>query len=252
MKVLSLGAGRLGQSEQYIQYLGCREDFRRWYRKLNPSLNRIARSGRSFAAGGTSTRDRMTGALYPEGIWGIIRFAHTIDFVLLVLGELPAFQIQRIMQVRIIRSDGTVLEIVVTDVADHTMLQDTLSPEAPLTVTFRLGPPFKETPGFIWMIHGEKGDIRHIAPGPALHTNDEGTDSTPHSFDEELELIDPDRLFKGLPPPSSNVAAMYEAFASREDKIRILATQCAHTGTLKRHTKVLRTFEGALIHYEPC
>ena len=149
-----------------------------------------------------------------------IRFAHMIDLVLLVLGELSAFRTQRTVQVPIISSDGTVLEIVVTDVADHLMLQDTLSLGAPLSITFRPGPPFKDTPGFIWMIHGEKGDIRIIAPGPALQANDEGTDSTFHTFDEELELIGWVRLFKSLPLPTPNVAAMYEAHANanREDK----------------------------------
>ena len=57
-----------------------------------------------------------------------------IDFVMLVLGELSDFRsplnIQH-PQVPIVGSDGTVLETVATDVADHIMLQGILGSGAP-------------------------------------------------------------------------------------------------------------------------
>ena len=191
--------------------------------------NKIGKVFSSFiiAAGGTRTRDRMTEGLkyFTRKVVGgnivTIGFGHMIDFVLLVLGELSDFRsqlnIQR-PQIPIIGSDGSLLEIVTTDVADHIMLQGTLiSSGAPLSVTFRRGPPFVGTPGFIWSIHGEKGEIRITAAGPALQADDEETNITVHSFDqEEVEVIEWDRRFKDLPRPARNVAAMYEAFASLE------------------------------------
>lgn len=73
------------------------------------------------------------------------------------------------------------------------------------------------TPGFIWSIHGGKGEIRITAPGPQLQANDEETNITIHSFDQKkVEVIEWDRRFKDLPPPAQNVAALYEAFASLE------------------------------------
>ena len=134
-----------------------------------------------------------------------------IDFVMLVLGELSHFQSQlstQRPQVPIIGSDGTVLETVVTDVADHIMLQGSLSSGTPLSVIFRRGPPFKGTPGFIWAIHGEKGEISITAAGPALQANDDDTKITVHDFDrEELKVIEWDRPFRDLPRPARNVAA---------------------------------------------
>lgn len=179
-----------------------------------------------IAAGGTRMRDSMIEGLkyFTRKIVGgnmvTIGFGHMIDFVVLVLGELSFFRsqlsIQR-SQVPIIDSNGAVLETVTTDVADHIMLQGILTSSAPLSVTFRRGPPFKGTPGFIWSIHGEKGEIRISAPGPALQASDDEADVTVHNFDqEELEVIEWDQHFKDLPRSARNVAAMYEAFANEE------------------------------------
>lgn len=100
-----------------------------------------------IAAGGTRTRDRMTEGLKyftQKAVGGnivTIGFGHMIDFVMLVLGELSDFRsqlnIQR-PQIPIVDSDGSLLEIVATDVADHIMLQGTLIKSgAPLSITFR-------------------------------------------------------------------------------------------------------------------
>ena len=181
------------------------------------------------AAGGTRTRDKMIEGLKyftQKQIGGnivTIGFSHMMDFVMLVLGELSCFRshlsIQR-PEVPIVDSFGTVLEIVATDVADHIMLQGVLSSGAPLSVIFRRGPPFKGTPGFVWSIYGEKGEIRITAAGPALQANDDETKVTVHIFDqEEVEVVEWDWPFKDLPPPARNVAAVYEAFAAdTEDK----------------------------------
>lgn len=179
------------------------------------------------ASGGTRARDSMVEGLKyftQKSVGGnmiSIGFGHMIDFVMLVLGELSSFESQLSIQrplVPIIR-DGTVLETVATDVADHIMLQGILSSGAPISVTFRRGPPFKGTPGFIWSIHGEKGEIRITAAGPALQASDDETIIAVHTFEqEEIEVIEWDGCFKHLPPPARNVAAMYEAFAFQETK----------------------------------
>ncbi len=198
-------------------------------KSLIEQQNKIGKvlSSSVIAAGGTRTRDRMVEGLKyftRKDVGGnivTIGFGHMIDFVMVVLGELSSFRshlsIQR-PQVPIVGSDGTVIETVATDVADHIMVQGILlSSGAPLSVTFRRGPPFKNTPGFIWSIHGEEGEIRITAAGPALQANDDQTSITIHTFDqEELEVIEWDRRFKDLPGPARNVAAMYEAFANGE------------------------------------
>ncbi|KAF6228331.1 hypothetical protein HO133_008061 [Letharia lupina] len=203
-----------------------------------------------IAAGGTRTRDSIVEGLryFTRRIVGgniiTIGLRHMIDFVMLVLGELSAFRsplnIQR-PQVPIMGSDGTVIESVATDVADHIMLLGLLSSGAPLSVTFRRGPPFKGTPGFIWSIHGEKGEIRITATGPALQANDVETKLTLHTFDqEEVEVIEWDRHFKDPPRPARNVAAMYEAFANRETE---KYPDCTHA--VLRHRQIEEVFKSA-------
>ena len=179
-----------------------------------------------IAAGGTRMRDKMIEGLKyftQKNVGGnivTIGFGHMIDSVLLVLGELSNFQSQLSIQrpqVPIINSDGSVLETVVTDVADHIMLQGTLDSGAPLSVIFRRGPPFKGAPGFVWSIYGERGEISITAAGPALQADDNDASITVHTFDqEELEIIEWDRRFTDLPRPAQNVAAMYEAFFNQQ------------------------------------
>ena len=193
--------------------------------------NKIGRvlSSSIIAAGGTRTRDSMIEGLkyFTRRVVGgnmvTIGFGHMIDFVMLVLGELSVFQSQLNIlrpEVPIMASDGTILETVATDVADHIMLQGILrSSGAPLSVTFRRGPPFKGTPGFIWSIYGEKGEIRITAAGPALQANDDETTIAVHTFDQEdVEVIACDRCVKDLPKSARNVAAMYEALATKETR----------------------------------
>ena len=196
-------------------------------RSLIEQDNKIGKilSSSVVAAGGTRMRDGMLEGLkyFTRKVVGgnivTIGFGHMIDFVMLVLGELSVFRSQLSIlrpQVPIIGSDGTVLETVATDVADHIMLQGILSSGAPLSVTFRRGGPFKGTPGFSWSIYGEKGEISITAAGPALQANDDETSIAVHEFDKEgFELVEWDRSFKDLPRPARNVAAMYEAFADR-------------------------------------
>ena len=199
-------------------------------RSLIEQDNKIGKilSSSVAAAGGTRMRDGMLEGLkyFTRKVVGgnvvTIGFGHMIDFIMLVLGELSDFRSQlniRRPQVPIIGSDGTVIETVTTDVADHIMLQGILSSGAPLSVTFRRGDPFKGTPGFSWSIYGEKGEISITAAGPALQANDDETEIAVYEFDKEgFELVEWDRSFKDLPRPARNVAAMYEAFADPDTR----------------------------------
>lgn len=64
------------------------------------------------------------------------------DFIELVLGELSSFRSQLSIQhplVPLTGSNGQVVETVDTNVADHVMLQGTLTSGAPLSLVFRRG-----------------------------------------------------------------------------------------------------------------
>ena len=78
-------------------------------------------------------------------------------------------------------------------------------------------PPFKGTPGFTWIIHGEKGEIKVTVASAALQASDDERSIAVHNFaTDEVEVIEWERHFTDLPPPARNVAAMYEAFADGE------------------------------------
>ena len=140
-----------------------------------------------------------------------------LDWVELVLGELSSFtsklSIQR-PKIDLLNPNGSIVETVTSDVADHVMIQGTLPSGAPLSFVFRRGPPFKGTPGFLWLIHGEKGEIKLTAASAALQAADDGKSIQIHNFEtDEVETVEWETRFLELPPPARGVAAMYEAFA---------------------------------------
>ena len=97
------------------------------------------------------------------------------------------------------------------------ILQGILTSGASLSVTFRRGPPFKDNLGFMWLIHGEKAEIRLTAKGPSLQMYDDTINITVHNFDTDtVETLHWDRQFQNLPGFARNVAIMYEAFANGE------------------------------------
>lgn len=182
-----------------------------------------------IASGGTRTRDTLSEGLKyftQKNVGGnmvTIGLGHMIDFVELVLGGLSSFNSQLSIQrpqVPIVGSNGEVIDTVTTNVADHIMLQGTLDSGAPISVVFRRGPPFKDTPGFIWSICGEKGEIRMTAAGPALQASDNEGEIMVHNFEtDEVEVVRWESQFGNLPAPARNVAAIYEAFANGETGI---------------------------------
>ena len=134
-----------------------------------------------------------------------------------VLGELTTFtsklSIQR-PKIDLLGSNGSVVEKVTSEVADHVMIQGNFPSGAPLSFVFRRGPPFKGTSGFQWLIHGDKGEIKLLAADAALQASDGERSIEIHDFaTDKVTTVDWERSFLDLSPTARNVAAMYEAFA---------------------------------------
>ncbi|KAJ8130646.1 hypothetical protein O1611_g2980 [Lasiodiplodia mahajangana] len=93
-----------------------------------------------------------------------------------------------------------------------------IADNATLSFTFRSGQQFKGTPGFIWSINGEKGEIMVTANGAYLHS-DSYKDPIEiklhdHATDEVVDIEwDWQDWQKELPYRSRIVAELYERFA---------------------------------------
>ncbi|KAI0531986.1 oxidoreductase family protein [Xylaria digitata] len=158
-----------------------------------------------------------------------IAYAHTIDYVHDVLGEFDGFQsrmqIQRpVLKIRDQNGVTTDREIH-SDVPDLVTVHGKLAKgkadvaeNATLSFTFRSGQQFKGTPGFIWTINGEKGEIMVTANGAYIHS-DSYKDPIDiklhdHATDEVVPIEwDWQEWQKELPRRSRVVAELYERFA---------------------------------------
>lgn len=122
-------------------------------------------------------------------------------------------------EVGIVGSDGKVVETVTSDVPDHVLLQGKLlaHSDAPLSIAFRRGQPFKNSPGLAWSIYGEQGEIRLTSTAGSIQANDADAQIDLHDFGKDtVETVQVERRYVDLPIPARNVAAMYEAFANKE------------------------------------
>ncbi|KAF2629124.1 oxidoreductase family protein [Macroventuria anomochaeta] len=130
--------------------------------------------------------DRKVGG-HPINIY----YGHLIDFVHEVLGDWQDFhalgQIQR-PSLKVVGANGQDAGSVKSDVPDFLSVHGTLqnnkgvvAPGATLLATFRLGPQFKDEPGLVWTINGEKGELRLAAPGPYLQSG--------YSFDGPITIV---------------------------------------------------------------
>ncbi|KAI2465250.1 NAD(P)-binding protein [Annulohypoxylon bovei var. microspora] len=157
-----------------------------------------------------------------------IAYGHTIDYVHEVLGEFSSFQSRMQIQqpvVRITRKDGSKIEERLTDVPDLLVIfgklvkgKADIADDATLSFTYRSGKPFKGTPGFVWTITGELGEIMVTASGAYVHSD---------SYKDPIEIKIHDRTTdevvdvnwdwedwqKELPYRSRIVAELYERFA---------------------------------------
>lgn len=120
-------------------------------------------------------------------------------------------------KVDVLSSSGQVTETILSDVPDHIIYSGKLSnsDSAPISIFLRRGAPFKDTPGFVWSILGETGEIRVVSNSPALQAFETSTQILVQSFEsgdvQEVDLEDGQSPFK---LPAKNIASLYEAFAS--------------------------------------
>ncbi|KAI0097326.1 NAD(P)-binding protein [Nemania sp. FL0031] len=158
-----------------------------------------------------------------------IAYAHTIDYVHYVLGDFNGFQSRMQLQRPVLKlrdQNGVTTDREVrSDVPDLLVVHGKLAKgkaeiadNATLSFTFRSGQQFKGTPGFIWTINGERGEIMVTANGAYLHS-DSYKDPIEiklhdHATDEVVDIEwDWQDWQKELPYRSRIVAELYERFA---------------------------------------
>lgn len=161
-----------------------------------------------------------------------ITFGHVIDYIHDVLGEweggaaASTMQVQRPL-IQILGADGAPARTVRSDVPDFLAVNGRLAPGkknvvdgASLAVTFRLGPPFKGQPAFVWSINGEKGEILLTSPsGPYIFSGDsyrEPVQIQVHDHETD-EVVDVEVGWKDwqeeLPLRARATGEIYERFA---------------------------------------
>ncbi|KAI0110580.1 NAD(P)-binding protein [Hypoxylon sp. NC0597] len=157
-----------------------------------------------------------------------IAYGHTIDYVHEVLGEFSYFQSRMQIQrpfLKITAKDGSQIEERRTDVPDLLAIYGKLAQgkadiaeDATFSFTYRSGQQFKGTPGFVWTINGELGEIMVTANGAYVHS-DSYRDPIEikihdHATDEVVEVEwEWEDWQKELPYRSRIVAELYERFA---------------------------------------
>ncbi|KAJ5837189.1 NAD-binding Rossmann fold oxidoreductase family protein [Penicillium robsamsonii] len=114
---------------------------------------------------------------------------------------------------------------------DHIIIQGTLKSGAVLSAAIRGGAPFKRTPGLVWNIYDEQGEIR--ITGPSAFIGSVGTTSFGlHNFHtdnvEDIELKE--GTFAKMGPINRNIARVCEAIAEGGHGVR-----CDFEDAVKRH-----------------
>lgn len=154
-----------------------------------------------------------------------IHFGHMLDYVLYAmdgkLTSLSAILSTRRKKVQLRHPDGS-LEDDKRDTPDQVIIQGYLQGGAVLSMHQRGGSPFKGTPGLVWRIYGEKGEIEVTASGcflqigyprMSLKIHDHQADTV-----RDIDWAVNDDA-ENLPLLVKNVARLYEAFADgRQDE----------------------------------
>ncbi|RMJ22162.1 hypothetical protein PHISP_06969 [Aspergillus sp. HF37] len=150
--------------------------------------------------------------------------SHLLDTVREALGDFSSFQSLVSNQrpvVKIAKADGSVVkENADKTTPDHIIIQGTLKSGAVLSAAIRGGAPFKGTPGLVWNIYGEEGEIR--ITGPSAFIGIVGTTSFElHNFDtdnvEDIALKE--GTFVQMGPINRNIARVYEAIAAGDHSV---------------------------------
>ncbi|GAM91345.1 hypothetical protein ANO11243_093940 [Dothideomycetidae sp. 11243] len=144
---------------------------------------------------------------------------HTLETITSVLGELksytPLLANQR-PRITVKNDDGTTSTRDKTS-HDQVMLQGTFESGAVLSFHFRGGGPFKDTPGIIWRIYGEKGELSIEGDGYALSMGLPLTVKL-HDFEsEKVQTLDVPVLVeewkdRKMPPMAHMMGLVYKAF----------------------------------------
>lgn len=157
-----------------------------------------------------------------------VAYGHTIDYVHEVLGEFASFQSRMQIQrpvIKIMDNGGSQIREMQSDVPDFLAIHGKLAKgkgdiaeDATLSLTYRTGEQFKGTPGFVWTINGEIGEIMVTANGVYIQT-DSYKDAIEikvhdHASDEVVDVkFEWEDWQKELPYRSKNVAKLYELYA---------------------------------------
>jgi len=132
-----------------------------------------------------------------------IAYGHMIDLVHTVLGEWASFESRMQIQspeMTIVDRNESPNRSITSDVPDFLSIHGRLAKgrcdiadDASLAISYRSGPPFKDTPAFVWNIYGEKGEILVMSPdGPYVqamaHTDRLTIQLHDHQTDEVSEI----------------------------------------------------------------
>ncbi|KAH7338545.1 NAD-P-binding protein [Pyrenochaeta sp. MPI-SDFR-AT-0127] len=147
-----------------------------------------------------------------------ILFSHGADPVFHALGgleEATGLLATRWPETKLLHSDGSFDKLVKRETPDHVMMQGTVSNNsAPISIAFRNGKPFKDTPPLTWRIFGTKGEIRVTANANiGLALGGEKIELYDHEKDtvEAIDVLYADKL-KHLPAFAKNIGKLYELF----------------------------------------
>ncbi|KAI1764585.1 NAD(P)-binding protein [Hypoxylon sp. FL1150] len=161
-----------------------------------------------------------------------IAYGHTIDYVHDVLGEFASFQswmqIQRpVVKITDDSGHSSGPKTMQSDVPDFLAIHGKLAKgktniniaeDATLSFTYRTGRQFKGTPGFIWTVNGERGEIMVTANGAYVHSDSYREPIEMQIHDHATDAVtrvewDWQDWQKELPYRSRIVAELYERFA---------------------------------------
>ena len=120
-------------------------------------------------------------------------------------------------KIDVLSSSGQVTETIAPDTPDNIIYSGKLSnlDSAPISIVLRRGAPFKDTPGFVWSIHGETGAIRVVSTRPGFQAFESNPQILVESFKSgEVQVVDFEDKQSTFKLPPKNIASLYEAFAS--------------------------------------
>ncbi|KAL1836800.1 hypothetical protein VTJ49DRAFT_4642 [Mycothermus thermophilus] len=156
-----------------------------------------------------------------------IGFAHTLDLVLSVLGELATvsgdFHLQR--PENTVKTAAGETSTVKSDVPDLIQLSgrwnesNITQKNATLHYRYRRGQPFPGEPAFEWTINGEKGELRIISQNNThIQVGDSSTSRVIEIHDFEADDVEKiewgwEDWQQDLPFPARGIGKLYDAFA---------------------------------------